>query len=190
MPDEFKIEIDAGKVMDRFEKSLPDATKRQILEAMRIVMGKLDAAVEQNISTMFGTSHSSERSAHTHLADSVLTQVMQEGDLVVGTIGYDLASTPYARILEEGGNTPAHVIAPRSAYDLKIPIATFTSGEAGEHARVTEDGLFVIPYHEVFHQGAHIQAYHYIAMAVLALAKTVDNDFELAVAKAVKDTDV
>jgi hypothetical protein len=157
---------------------------------MRVVMGKLDTAIQQNITTMFSTEHRAERAAtRIHLADSILTQVEQQGDLIVGTISYDLEDVPYARLLEQGGDIPSHVIAPRSSTDLKIPIATFSSGEAGEHARVTEDGLFVIPYHEVFHQGAHIQAYHYISLAVVALAKEVDNDFELAVAKAVRDSD-
>jgi hypothetical protein len=180
MADEFRVQLDMGDLVERFGRRIPELTPQRMLDAMRAFMGKLDAQVVKNIETMFGHEHSATRPAHTRLEDSILTEAFLDGDTVVGQIGYDLESTPYAHILDVGGETSPHAINPSLAGILKIPISTLKSGEIFEGATVSEDGIYILDFH-VNHPGAHIPGYFYMLSAIADMAQQYSNDLQLAV---------
>lgn len=181
----FTIEIDVEKVLERFGKTLPSATREELIAAMGEIVGKWEAGVQHNIEQMFSKDHRPDRPPHLPLTDSILGRVFEEEGLVVGEVSYDLAETPYARILEMGGVIPAHTIVPRMAGALYFPAATLS--ENVREGELTID-QYIMAFH-VDHPGANIPGFHYILTALLALSKAFENDIEKAVVRAIKRTE-
>ncbi len=184
MSDDVRIEIDYQEVVRRLGTELPDITRNQVVDAFRQIVGTLEGKIITNIHQMFRGGHSGERPQHLSLEDSILATVTQEGDLVVGSVGYDLEETPYARIQELGGDISPHTIIPRAAAGLKIPISTFLSGEAFQGAETTEDGLFVLAF-QANNRGAHIAAHYFMLAALADLSREIDDDVEGAVIRSI-----
>lgn len=182
MADAYVFEIEVSRVLDRFGVQLPNATRKEILAAMRKIIGDIDLQARTNIAEMFSTEHSATRPDHVHLADSLLATVRESGDLVIGAVGYDLAETPYARILDLGGVISAHDIRPRGAYALGIPMDTFL--EASEAAT----GAYVYVYGTPERGPSTMPAYAWLTKAIVKKAGEMNNDIEYAVAKAVQET--
>lgn len=182
---DYRISVDAGSVINRFRETIPNITREWVITGMRGVVGKLEQKILQNIDTMFLKSHSETRGAHLHLREGLLGQVIEEGDLIIGRVSIALDEVPYARILEMGGVIPTHIIRPKNASSLKIPISTFTSGEAYERAEITTNGLYVLPYTDVHMPATNIVAYHFMLSALADLSKEAVDDIEIAVAHAI-----
>lgn len=183
---ELKIEVDVQQTIDRFSKQLPNMTRQQILAAMAQIVTAWGRGVDHNIQSMFTGGHSVDRPSHVHLRDAIVKSVEAQGDLVVGQVTYDLKEVPYARMLELGGVIPATDIRPRGAPYLKIPTATFKNALAGE---ADYDQEFVRAYGTPERGAFQFQGFHYIAIALSAIEKHLKGDLELAVARAVKQSD-
>lgn len=186
MADELKIWIDVEKTINRFSKQLPDMTRKQLVAAMAQIVTMWGRGVEHNIQTMFTGGHSDLRPSHVHLRDSLVKSVTDEGDLIVGFITYNLGDVPYARLLELGGVIPATDIRPKSATHLAIPTATFKSAIAGEGEGGSE---FIYSFGTPERGPFNIPGFHYIALALAALEKGLREDLELAVARAIKQSE-
>lgn len=181
MAEGFRIDVDVGQIQQRFARDLPNLTKEEIISGMRVLVGKLEQRILQNVEEMFGEEHSATRPPHLHLSDSILATVVSEGDLVVGSVGFDLAETPYARILEMGGVISPHRILPRNALAMKIPTSTLRSFKQSEETSSQE---FILAF-EVNHPGAHIIPYHFMIGALTEIAREAQNDLELAVVRGI-----
>jgi hypothetical protein len=193
---EIRLEVDAKSVEQRF-KDLPGVVNVEVENAMRKIVGDLYDKVLDNIEGMF--SHDRSTGRKQNLESSILGTVTREGDLIIGTVGADLATAPYARILELGGVIPAHAIRPKSArlaiheMSMSFPwepddtysvIGDYLVSRRG-HALVVNDLVLL---EEVHHPGAKIHPYYYLNKALIDLSKKFNNDIELAVASAISRT--
>lgn len=185
MAGEFEISIDSQAVLERFRTVLPGLTIQKIEQAFRVLMGRLEELVIQNIDSTFTGGHSAERPPHVKLRDAILATVKISGSEIVGEIGYDLAEVPYAAILEMGGSIPPHTILPRTAGALYFPTSTLKAFSFGEETTMDE---FIVAF-QVQHPGAYIAPYHYLLSVVAAMSKTVHDDIEVAVVKAIVESE-
>lgn len=181
MADGIRIDVDVTSIQRRFARELPDLTMEEVVFGMRMIVGELEEKALKNIAEMFTHEHSTGRPPHLRLEDSILGTVTTEGNMVIGTVGYDLEEVPYARMLELGGVIPAHLIKPRSAKALVFPTATLREFQAGGETTQHE---FVVAF-QVHHPGTTQPGYYYLLSALAEMARTVDNDIERAVARAI-----
>jgi hypothetical protein len=184
MADEFRIETNVEEFILRFKSILPDVTRREVEAGFRMYMGRLEEAVVDVIKAIFSREHEMERPDHIHLADAILATVMVEGDTFIGEIGYDLKAVPYARILEMGGTTRPHGIDPRLRPEMWFPASTLR-----EELRETALYEWIRAFH-VDHPGGYIAPYHFLLATVAAMAKSVEDDLDVAIARAMKQADL
>lgn len=185
MPEEFTIVADVNKVTDAL-KTIPENANKEVLKIMQMIMGRLEDTVKDNIETDFMKGlrpDKTEEGRRARLKDAPVSIVTQEGDLTIGQLSISSQEVPYARILEEGGVIPAHVIRPRSGrHAMAIPLQSFKSFQLGEMEHIISDFILAT---EVDHPGAQIVGTHYMARAFVDLARTFENDIEGAIAKAI-----
>lgn len=182
---EIRIQVtDSGAdFLDRFGRELPEAVRAGVEGQFRILVGRLEDLVIQNIEEMF-----TEQGRSTgKLAESILSTVTREGDLIVGEVSADLSHAPYARILELGGVTSAHQIRPVHAGALKIPINTLSGFEAGEVEEQTQEYIFSFG---VDHPGSRFTARYYLRGALATLSREVGDSIETAIQDAIARTNL
>jgi hypothetical protein len=192
---DWQLVIDDEGFKERFSTTLPNLTRASIAAGMERIMGEFYFRVLGNIDEMFDKTKGygtfmiylvpRRKEGGVPLRDSISysVQAKEGGNLVIGYLGFDASKTPYAAILEYGGQIPQHMIYPKTATSLAIPTATLES-YTGEGDTFEE----YIYRHAVDHPPVKIEAYHYIAKAAADIAKTVGNDLELAVAQAIMDS--
>jgi hypothetical protein len=178
------IQVDASAVVDRFGRVLPESARSEIEAEFRRLAGRLEELVLTNIREMFTESGRSTMTPHEEgrLEKSILATVAEEGDIFFATVSPQLDVAPYARILELGGVTSAHMIVPIRHTHLKIPVATFRGYEAGEIEEVTQE-FFYLP--EVEHKGSRVPAFYYLRKALLSLESELRPSIEQAIGRAI-----
>lgn len=177
MSDNIRLSVNVNELADRLSRTLPNLTRDEIITGMRMIVGKLEAKVIQNIHARFDRDESMKRPPHIRIEDAVLGTVTVLGDMVIGEVGIDMEAVPYARIQEYGGGIPPHVIRPRS-YALGVRISTLKNP-----LMLVEDaeaGYDTLALHHVNHPGAHIAARHFMQEAAESFQAIVGEDLTAA----------
>lgn len=176
------VETTAAEIASKV-RGLPNLTEDEVLRGMRQIISKLEARVVQNIRQKFSGDHGVGRPPHIPLEDSVLGTVTKIGDLIVGQVSVDEGKEiPYARILEEGGVTSAHLIRPRSAGAISFDKSTISGSPAKKTAPGDEVDVTV---QYVRHPGARLAAYHYLLEALQDFQGVIDGDIAASWRRAV-----
>jgi len=186
MAEAFSFDIDVKDFQRRFREVLPDATQKQIEIAFRQFMGRLEEAVGAYISAAFHPADHWKPPGHQHLKDAVYATVVREGSEVIGALNYDIEGVPYARIQDIGGDTEPHTIMPRNADYLWFPEDSTTAFITGQVEDPIPGGWARAS--RVNHPGSHITGGHYVASVLGVFSKQVNDDLEIAVAKAFRET--
>ena len=106
--------LNERKALQKIEE-IPSVVRGILAQKVRVWTEKLRDLVVENITTRLKQDTGK-------LAQSVRMEVTQEGLFVEGRVY--IAGVPYAKIQEEGGVTPPHIIRPHNAKVLAFYAAT------------------------------------------------------------------
>jgi hypothetical protein len=133
-----------------------------------ILVAKTESWVEELEDIVVGNIVQSMGSKSGALAAAVKGAVRQQAGRVTGTVSIE--GVPYARIQEEGGTTPPHIIRPRNAKILAF------IGATGDKVFATH----------VFHPGGTIQGKHFMKDAYREMGGKISKGVKKAIVDGIR----
>lgn len=170
MSDFLKVEVLGERTLLRNLQYMPDTVRAILLVKTEKLTAELKKQVEENIRKRLNKTDKVKAYSGSarHLADSVESEVTSEGMRVEGRVYID--GIIYARIQEEGGIIPAHIIQPKRGRVLAF------MGATGEKVFATK----------VFHPGAVIPATYYMKDARRQQSSRVGREIKKAVVEGIR----
>jgi hypothetical protein len=170
MADFLSIEVLGERNLLRNLEYMPDTVRVILVAKTRQIVEAVAQSVEDNIRRRLNKTDKIKAfsGSSKHLADSVEFEVNEETNRVEGRVY--ISGIPYARIQEDGGVTPAHIIRPKNAKILAF------MGYTGEKVFATR----------VMHPGGQIAGVHYMKDARREHAVTIARDVKNAVVQGIR----
>lgn len=170
--DTFDVEvIGARSILDNLDH-MPETVREIVRSKVAYFAEELRDQVVENIDERLnkttGYKEKQYSAAAGHLRDAIEIEYNDDG---LDAIIYVDESIPYARIQEEGGTIPPHLIRPREAKALAFDWAT-----AGKRA--------ILAY--VFHPGATIPGQHYLRDAYRMMSPQIGKAMQKAVVEGIR----
>lgn len=149
---------------------MPDIVRAILLEKVKSWTEKLKEKVEENIHERLNKSSKPKiySGSPKHLADSVEVEIIEDGMKIDGRIY--IAGVPYARIQDEGGATPPHMI-----YPTKSKVLAFLAASG--------DKMFAT---RVAHPGGHVPASRYMKDAFREMGPEISRGVKLSVVQGIR----